>query len=35
VSVQQDERHSDFHRVPDSETLAQAEDMLRKQVASK
>ena len=35
VSVQQDERHSDFHRVPDTETLAQAEDMLRKQVASK
>jgi len=35
VSVQQDERHSDFHRVPDTETLAQAEDMLRKQVALK
>lgn len=35
VSVQQDEKHSDFHRVPDTLTLDQAEDMLRKQVASK
>ena len=35
VSVQQDEKHSDFHRVPDTLTLAQAEDMLRKQAVSK
>jgi hypothetical protein len=35
ISVQQDEKYSDFHRVPDTLTLAQAEDLLRKQVAAK
>jgi hypothetical protein len=35
ISVQQDEKHSGFHRVPDTLTLAQGEDLLRKQVTSK
>lgn len=31
ISVQQDERHSNFKRVPDSLTLAQAQDLITKQ----
>jgi hypothetical protein len=34
ISVHQDERHSDFKRVPDELTLAQAEDLVSKQQAS-
>jgi hypothetical protein len=30
ISVHQDEKHSDFHRVPDSTTLSQAEDLVKK-----
>ena len=32
ISVQQTENHSDFHRVPDDLTLAQAADILNKQI---
>lgn len=35
VSVQQDEVHSDFHRLPDTLTLEQGLDMLRKQAGAK
>ena len=32
ISVQETENHSDFHRVPDDLTLAQAADILNKQI---